>query len=65
MQLLVIFSIHKPSLGSCEVPTKFGPHRFSHFNTYWIQTDKHTDKESIYIESTQVMNCVTCKSYKI
>ena len=48
---------------SCNI--EFGLNRFCRFDVYWIQTDKHTDKESIYIESTQVMNCVTCKGYKI
>ena len=37
--------IHKPSLGSLEVPQKIGPDRFSRFDVYWIQTDK----QSIYI----------------
>ena len=34
--------IHKPSLGSREIPQKFGPDRFSRFDVYWIQTNKQT-----------------------
>ena len=25
---------------------KFGPHRFSRFDVYWIQTDRQTDKQT-------------------
>ena len=38
--------IHKPSLGSLDVPQKFGPDRFSRFDVYWIQTDRQTDKQT-------------------
>ena len=31
----------KISLGSREIPQKFGPNRFSRFGVYWIQTNKH------------------------
>ena len=31
------------------VDTKFGPDRFSRFDVYWIQTDKETHKQCIYI----------------
>ena len=38
--------------------TKFGPDQFSHFDVYWIQTnkqaptqtDKQTDKPNLYID---------------
>ena len=37
--------IHKPSLGSREIPQKkIGPDRFSRFDAYWIQTNKHPEK---------------------
>ena len=38
--------IHEPSLGSREIPQKFGPDRFSRFDVYWIQTDKQTDTQT-------------------
>ena len=48
-QIFEIFTIHKPSPGSRNVPiSKFGPIRFSRFDVYWIQTNKQTDKQSIY-----------------
>ena len=52
-----ILIIHKPSLGSCEVPQKCWPNRFGCFCVYWIQTNKQTnnkqtDKQRIYIEDT-------------
>jgi len=39
-QIFKILIIHKPSLGSREVPQKFGPDRFSRFDVYWIQTNR-------------------------
>ena len=42
--------IHKPSLGSLDVPDKFVPDRFSRFDVYQFQTNKQTSKQSIYIE---------------
>ena len=34
--------------------TKFGPDRFSHFDVYWLQTnkqtDRHPDKPNLYID---------------
>jgi len=30
--------------------TKFGPDEFSRYDVYWIQTDRQTVKESIYID---------------
>ena len=36
-----ILIIHKPSLGTCKVPHKFGPDRFRRLDVYWIQTNKH------------------------
>jgi len=41
-QIFKISIIHKPSLGSLDVPQKFGPDRFSSFDVYWIQTDRQT-----------------------
>ena len=29
---------------------KFGPDRFSRFDFYWIQTNKHPDKPNLYID---------------
>ena len=49
-----LWIIFKHSLGTFEVHTKFGPDRFSRFDVYWIQTDRHpdrqTDKQSINID---------------
>ena len=39
VDFFVILSIHKPSLGSCEVPKKSGPDQFSFFESYWSQTN--------------------------
>ena len=36
----VILRIHKASLGSCEVPQKFGYDRFSSYGVYRLQTSK-------------------------
>ena len=50
-QKFVILSIHKPFLGShLRFHKKFGPDRFSRFDVFWIQTDRHIDKQSLYIE---------------
>ena len=40
-------------LGRSEVHTKFGPDLFSRFDVYWIQTDRQTDKQSIYLDNTR------------
>ena len=45
-----ILIIHKPSLGSHGVTQKIWADRFSRFDIYWIQTDKHPDKQSIFID---------------
>jgi len=49
-----ILIIHKPSLGSFEVPQKFWTDRFSGFYVYRSktnkQTHKKTDKQGIYIK---------------
>ena len=37
----------KLSLGYVRSQTKFGPDRFSRFDVYWIQTNKHPDKQRI------------------
>ena len=39
-QNLSLLTIQKPSLGSCELPKKFGPDRFSRFNFHLTQTDR-------------------------
>ena len=42
--------IHQPFLGSCEVPQKIGADRFTCFDVYWIQTNRHPPiQKSIYI----------------
>ena len=43
--------IHKPSVWS----QKFGPDRFSHFDFYWIQTNKQTSKVILIIEKIKNM----------
>ena len=49
------FIIHKPSLGSREVPQKFGPDRYSRFDVFFgykqknRQTNKQTDKLNLNI----------------
>ena len=35
--------------GHARSHTKFGPDWFSGFDIYWIQTERQTDKQSIYI----------------
>ena len=44
-QIFAILIIHNPSLESCEVPKKFEPGWFSHFDVYQLQTDRQTSKE--------------------
>ena len=48
-QFFEILIIHKPSLGSREIPQKIGPDRVSRFDVYWIQTDKQTNKQAKFI----------------
>ena len=45
-QIFKIFFIHKPSLGSRDVPKKIGPDQFNCFDVYWIHTNKHPDIEA-------------------
>ena len=40
--------IHKPFLGSRDVPQKFGPDRLGRFDVYWIQTNKQLQTSQIY-----------------
>ena len=40
--------IHKPSLGSYEVPHKIEPDRFSRFDVYRTQTNKPTNRQEKY-----------------
>ena len=49
--LFEILSIHKPSLGSCEVRTKFGPSLFSRCDIYLIlkQTNRQAARYSIFL----------------
>ena len=44
---------NKPSLGSRDVPHKIWAVQFSRFDVYWIQTDRQTDKQSIYIDGAR------------
>ena len=56
-----IWIIHKPSLGTCKVPHKFGPDRFRRLDVYWIQTNKHPNQQTnkqtsqIYIQKIQIL----------
>ena len=34
----------------------FGPDRFSRFDVYWIQTNKQTEKQNIYIDVLKPKN---------
>ena len=49
--LFEILSIHKPSLGSCDVRTKFGPSRFSRCDIYLIlkQTNRQAARYFIFL----------------
>ena len=38
------------SQGHVRSHPKFGPDRFSHFDVYWIQTNRHPDKLNLYID---------------
>ena len=38
--------VNEFSLGSCEVPNKFWPDRFSRFDVYWIQTNRKTNRQA-------------------
>ena len=33
-----------------KISKEFGPDRFSHFDVYWIQTNRHPDKLNLYID---------------
>ena len=44
-----IFIIHKHSLGSCEAPQQIWAGSVQLFLVYWIQTNRQTDKQKIYI----------------
>ena len=57
-----ILTIHKPSLGSCEVPQKFGPDRFSRFVVYRIRKDKQTSKVYIDIQVKKLRYLISIKS---
>ena len=61
MQIFLILIIHKPFLGSRDVPQKFGPDRFSRFDVYWIQTNRQlpgqTDKINLYIDGLMLFKC--------
>ena len=50
-----ILIIHKPSLWSRDVPQKNGPDRFSHFDVYWIQTNKQTDRQAKFIDRNDLL----------
>lgn len=38
---ILFLTDRKPSLGSCDLPQKFGPDQFSHFDVHWLQTENH------------------------
>ena len=44
--------------------TKFGPNRFSHFEVYWIQTKRQTNRQkdrlNLYKEEKYRYICKTC-----
>ena len=43
-----ILIIHKPSLGSYEVPHKIWARSVQFFNVYWIQTNRQTPRQAKY-----------------
>ena len=49
---------HNLPWGNVRSHTKFGPDRFSRFDFYWIQkqTNKHTDKQSLYVYHGDVLD---------
>ena len=49
--------MHKPSLGSCEVPHKIWSYRFCRFDVYWIQTDRQINRQATYIIYLQIDRC--------
>ena len=51
-KILIILSIRKPFLGSCEVPQKNGPDRFSFFEFYWIETNRQRQAKNIFKDSS-------------
>ena len=60
--------IHKPSLGSCEVPYKFGHDRISHFQ-FWclLVTNGQTKRKEKYIYRSFASYClyVYCVLYSL
>ena len=38
--------IHKPCLGHTRPHKKFGPDRFSRFDDYWTQTNRHPNRQT-------------------
>ena len=48
-RIFEILIIHKPSLWSRDVSQKSGHDRFSRFDVYWIQTNKHQDRQAKFI----------------
>ena len=52
-----ILIIHKPSLGSCEIPQKkFEPNRYSRLTVYWIQTNRHPNPKTSQIYICSVLS---------
>ena len=62
-QLFVILSIYKNSLAlKCEVPQKMCPDRFSRFDVYRLQTNKHSDKT---FDISQIMKSARSKTKRL
>ena len=46
MLIFEILIIQKPSLGSCEVQHKIWARSVRRFDVYWIQTNRHPDRQA-------------------
>ena len=55
--------IHKPSLGSCDVPQKNWTHQFSSFDVYWIQRNRQTDRQATFIYRLQLALAIYSSLY--
>ena len=49
-KILKFWSFINLPWGHVRSHTKFGPDRSSRFDVYWIQTNRQTDKQRLYIE---------------
>ena len=61
VQYNTIISIHKPSLGSFEVPHKIGAQPFWRSLDAHGHPDRQTDKQSVYIDKTFIIYRVSTK----